>query len=41
MMLLTAVLLLAACTDADEATDALVSDHQVVDFGAYVNREGW
>ena len=24
MMLLTAVLLLAACTDADEATDALV-----------------
>ena len=38
MMLLTAVLLLAACTDADEATDALVSDAQVVDFGAYVNR---
>ncbi len=38
MMLLTAVLLLAACTDADEATDALVSDAQAVDFGAYVNR---
>ena len=38
MMLLTAVLLLAACTDANEATDALVSDAQAVDFGAYVNR---
>lgn len=38
MMLLAAVLLLAACTDADEATDTLVSDPQVVDFGAYVNR---